>query len=81
MVLYGFDMMDGDMHSILSEKINLNRLLENSPSDLLCDTQRSNYGDTALYIYTSGTTGLPKAAPIKHSRFSISVPHFLYILF
>jgi solute carrier family 27 (fatty acid transporter), member 1/4 len=29
------------------------------------------FSDKMVYIYTSGTTGLPKAAVIKHSRYSL----------
>ena len=31
--------------------------------------KRSGYGDRVVFIFTSGTTGLPKAVPLKNSRY------------
>ncbi|XP_032779138.2 long-chain fatty acid transport protein 4 isoform X1 [Daphnia magna] len=68
---YAFDFKNNV--SIPASSINLDMKMEEASPGRLSGPQRANYGDKMLYIYTSGTTGLPKAAVIRHSRFTFFV--------
>jgi len=48
----------------------LDDLLAAASSEPLAGAQRVGSRDKMLYIYTSGTTGLPKAAVIRHYRYT-----------
>ncbi|XP_055516090.1 long-chain fatty acid transport protein 4 isoform X1 [Leucoraja erinacea] len=49
--------------------VNLDHLLEASPSHQPPLLQNRGFTDRLFYIYTSGTTGMPKAAIVVHSRY------------
>ncbi|XP_046441081.1 long-chain fatty acid transport protein 1-like isoform X1 [Daphnia pulex] len=65
--------------SIPFGSLNLDTLMGEASTSPLSGPQRANYNDKMLYIYTSGTTGLPKAAVIRHSRFTffVSATYFM----
>ena len=57
-----------DFPLLSSRTVNVSEGIAASPATPV-EGKRSGYGDHVVFIFTSGTTGLPKAVPLKNSRY------------
>ncbi|XP_066978798.1 long-chain fatty acid transport protein 4-like isoform X4 [Macrobrachium rosenbergii] len=64
----------------MKDAVNLNAALATVESSTPPQLKNVGFVDKMVYIYTSGTTGMPKAAVIKHSRFSFMTAGVYYIV-